>query len=219
MKFRVLTGLIVGLAFSTSAFSAPIVTNGSFENGLTGWNTATDGHETTPGIGITVITTGGSNSTGYNDNVPNLDGTHAAFFVDDNASESLWQFVSLAVGTTYTFNYSLFATASGNNNAFGFTLFNSVSDILLSNDSSQTQVPVGVWTNYSYTFTATAADNFLDFYFQSGATPAKDVLLDNVSIAAVPEPSTWAMMILGFAGIGFMAYRRRNQNSSSLRAV
>jgi hypothetical protein len=27
--------------------------------------------------------------------------------------------------------------------------------------------------------------------------------------AAVPEPSTWAMMILGFAGVGFMAYRRR----------
>lgn len=27
---------------------------------------------------------------------------------------------------------------------------------------------------------------------------------------AVPELSTWAMMILGFAGIGFMAYRRRN---------
>ncbi|HVQ69418.1 MAG TPA: PEPxxWA-CTERM sorting domain-containing protein [Bradyrhizobium sp.] len=26
----------------------------------------------------------------------------------------------------------------------------------------------------------------------------------------VPEPSTWAMMILGFIGIGFMAYRRRN---------
>ena len=28
---------------------------------------------------------------------------------------------------------------------------------------------------------------------------------------AVPEPSTWAMMILGFAGIGFMAYRRKNK--------
>jgi hypothetical protein len=26
---------------------------------------------------------------------------------------------------------------------------------------------------------------------------------------AVPEPSTWAMMILGFAGIGLMAYRRK----------
>jgi hypothetical protein len=29
--------------------------------------------------------------------------------------------------------------------------------------------------------------------------------------SAVPEPSTWAMMILGFAGVGFMAYRRKNQ--------
>jgi hypothetical protein len=27
--------------------------------------------------------------------------------------------------------------------------------------------------------------------------------------SAVPEPSTWAMMILGFAAIGFVAYRKR----------
>ena len=32
---------------------------------------------------------------------------------------------------------------------------------------------------------------------------------DTVVTAAVPEPSTWAMMILGFAGIGYMMYRRR----------
>jgi PEP-CTERM motif len=30
-------------------------------------------------------------------------------------------------------------------------------------------------------------------------------------ISAVPEPSTWAMMILGFAGVGFMAYRRKSK--------
>jgi hypothetical protein len=29
--------------------------------------------------------------------------------------------------------------------------------------------------------------------------------------SAVPEPSTWAMMVLGFAGVGFMAYRRKNK--------
>ncbi len=29
--------------------------------------------------------------------------------------------------------------------------------------------------------------------------------------SAVPEPSTWAMMILGFAGIGFMTYRRKSK--------
>lgn len=27
----------------------------------------------------------------------------------------------------------------------------------------------------------------------------------------VPEPSTWAMMILGFAGVGYMTYRRKRQ--------
>ena len=30
-------------------------------------------------------------------------------------------------------------------------------------------------------------------------------------VPGVPEPSTWAMMILGFAGMGFVTYRRRNQ--------
>jgi hypothetical protein len=35
----------------------------------------------------------------------------------------------------------------------------------------------------------------------------------------VPEPSTWAMVILGFAGIGFMAYRRSRKNTMALTAV
>jgi hypothetical protein len=34
------------------------------------------------------------------------------------------------------------------------------------------------------------------------------------SIGAVPEPSTWAMVMLGFAGIGFMAYHRRTGSAS-----
>jgi hypothetical protein len=33
-------------------------------------------------------------------------------------------------------------------------------------------------------------------------------------VAAVPEPSTWAMMILGFASIGFIAYRRKAAGSA-----
>jgi hypothetical protein len=37
------------------------------------------------------------------------------------------------------------------------------------------------------------------------------------TVGAIPEPSTWAMMILGFAGVGFMTYRRRNQ--TALRAA
>ena len=48
--------------------------------------------------------------------------------------------------------------------------------------------------------------------FTIGAEPAGSVsgtLVIGSAVSAVPEPSTWAMMILGFAGVGFMAYRRK----------
>jgi hypothetical protein len=37
------------------------------------------------------------------------------------------------------------------------------------------------------------------------------VLTAAVLTASIPEPATWAMMILGFAGIGFVAYRRKDR--------
>jgi PEP-CTERM motif len=37
---------------------------------------------------------------------------------------------------------------------------------------------------------------------------------DATLLAAVPEPSTWAMMLLGFAGIATVSYRRRKSLSS-----
>jgi hypothetical protein len=42
-------------------------------------------------------------------------------------------------------------------------------------------------------------------------TPEQNLVYDygTFTVSAVPEPSTWAMMILGFVGVGFMAYRRR----------
>jgi hypothetical protein len=43
-----------------------------------------------------------------------------------------------------------------------------------------------------------------------------DFLFSEPVASAVPESSTWAMMILGFAGVGFMAYRRK-QNGPALR--
>ncbi|SHK62758.1 PEPxxWA-CTERM sorting domain-containing protein [Bradyrhizobium lablabi] len=63
-----------------------------------------------------------------------------------------------------------------------------------------------------------------DFALSWGMTCANDIiagqvdLLSQTTIGGVPEPSTWAMMILGFAGVGFMTYRRRNQ-SAALRVA
>jgi hypothetical protein len=38
-----------------------------------------------------------------------------------------------------------------------------------------------------------------------------EVRIEGELTAGVPEPSTWAMMLLGFAGIGYGAYRRKKQ--------
>jgi PEP-CTERM motif len=38
--------------------------------------------------------------------------------------------------------------------------------------------------------------------------------IGGLSIATVPEPSTWAMMLLGFAGLGFAGYRASRKGAS-----
>jgi hypothetical protein len=57
--------------------------------------------------------------------------------------------------------------------------------------------------NGALTLTATYAGGL-------GAANGEAFLNESVT-GGVPEPSTWAMMLLGFAGIGFMAYRRNSK--------
>ena len=53
----------------------------------------------------------------------------------------------------------------------------------------------------------------LQIFYADRADVGADISL---SVSGVPETSTWAMMILGFFGVGFMAYRRK-QNGPQLR--
>ena len=47
--------------------------------------------------------------------------------------------------------------------------------------------------------------------FYDGGTPVGLDIDTTFNVSAVPEPSTWAMMILGFVGLGFMSYRRKSR--------
>jgi hypothetical protein len=49
-----------------------------------------------------------------------------------------------------------------------------------------------------------------------GADPSNTVCPNGcIGVFATPEPSTWATLILGFAALGFMAYRRKNKMALS----
>lgn len=70
---------------------------------------------------------------------------------------------------------------------------------------------------------STAAGTFNVYFdadgqiFAPGSYGSFDGIADtqiNFSIAAVPEVSTWAMMVFGFAGIGLLAYRRKPRFAS-----
>ncbi len=73
------------------------------------------------------------------------------------------------------------------------------------------------WMTASFDFTATSASEVLKFLSIGGPTSLPPVaLLDDVSLTgdipgSVPEPATWAMMGMGFAGLGLVAYRRRRK--------
>jgi hypothetical protein len=75
-------------------------------------------------------------------------------------------------------------------------------------------------TVVSYSDATAAVTNFNVFslYFTTGNALNGDMRYDNVTVQAVPEPSTYALMALGGLFI-FMAVRRARRRSTPVRAV
>ena len=99
--------------------------------------------------------------------------------------------------------------------------------ILLSDTpyTAVTQFPDSIdsWEQISYTFAGTSTNLGLELWYGSAnfspdsAYFRNMVLTDNAVgtpigtlSVSVPEPSTWAMMLLGFCGIGFMLRKSRS---------
>jgi hypothetical protein len=195
-----LKSIILAAAFAvglSSSASADLVTNGGFETGdFTGW---------------TVNTTDFS-FVGVDNNAPHS-GTYGAY-VGSLDNTTISQSIATVAGQTYTVSFWLMAESD----LFGAATPNSFSAsfggvTLLSLQDAQ------AFDYKFYTFDVTASQNGSLLSFVGNDAPAF-LDLDDVSVsvtAAVPEPTTWAMLLLGFAGVGFMTYRRKD--SMALRVA
>ena len=84
-------------------------------------------------------------------------------------------------------------------------------DIKLLTGSDQFQYTVdGGFSTLTAAYGSTSIESVILQVYNTTEGIAYDAHWDNLT-SAVPEPSTWAMMILGFGGVGFMAYRRKSK--------
>jgi hypothetical protein len=116
-------------------------------------------------------------------------------------------------GEPFTFNSiglaSLYNDASGGELEFTFNHTGGASNSLI------VSLQDGVLGLQTFNFDQT---DLTSVAFASLTTRYGGYQFDNVRVgdpvAAVPEPSTWAMVLLGFFGVGSLAYRRRNQSAA-----
>ena len=90
--------------------------------------------------------------------------------------------------------------------------------------SLTTSIPLSLSSPFTYTLQAGESGSgsfhyrYIDFTTGLSEILSADlapttltVTVAESPVAAVPEPSTWAMMILGFCGLGLLAYRRKSK--------
>jgi PEP-CTERM motif len=61
------------------------------------------------------------------------------------------------------------------------------------------------WQQFTYSFIPDGRSNTIRFSEIGGDAYAG---LDDVTVIAVPEPSTWALALIGFAGLAMLGVRR-----------
>jgi hypothetical protein len=176
-------------SIGASSASTNLLTNGSFETGnFTGWTQFGN--------------TGGTSVRGKFIGIAPENGSFQAAFGPHGSTGGISQTFTDNPGETYDFSIWYYS--------FG----GSPSSQLIQVDSNIyfNQNPVAAtsaYTEITGTFVGTGSDTVR---ITEQNNPSFQ-LIDNAFVGAspqtVPEPSTWAMMLLGFAGLGYLGYRGR----------
>ena len=180
--------------FLASAPASAAITNLGFEQGLTGWTAVGD--------------VAADNSSAFN-------GTFSALITAQvphtSAPSSLSQVFNLNSGDSFTF-YARFTGDAGGPQSLDtgdvrIGLVGQPANVHLS-WALPLNSGLGPWQTVSFTAPTTGLYEFraeVDNVHDSGHPST--LRIDGIA-SAVPEPATWAMVIIGFAAVGFTAYRR-----------
>jgi choice-of-anchor C domain-containing protein len=215
--FRACVALAAALALPPAASAASLIVNGSFEQ-QTG----------TPFTGTFVTLPAGSTQvTGWTIEWGSIDYINAywqpadgSYSVDlfGNAQARISQTFATTVGQQYqvSFQYSVNPdNYTANTRGVIYAAVDGVGAGPVGNfaytagPNSRASMN---WQSASFTFTATGAATTLRFSAYDVQNPGQccwGAALDNVAVAAVPEPHEWAMMLAGLGMVGVIARRRR----------
>jgi choice-of-anchor C domain-containing protein len=196
--FVLAAALAAGLALSAQAAGAVSIVNGSFEVG------PAPGSFTTLMNGSTAIT--GWEVTG--DSIDYIgsywqphDGERS-IDLSGNSKGGIFQTLSgLTIGHDYLVKFWLAGNPDGGGSIKTAVVSDGGSQASVYNflQPGNTKANMG-WEEQSFRFTA--YDTTADLHFSSTQFNPYGPALDGVSIMAVPEPATWAFLIMGFGGIG-----------------
>jgi hypothetical protein len=208
-----------GLLSISSGNAENLIVNGSFENpiitgnelnfsgafSIPGWSGYSTGNGTTSSSGIINATVG----------PPPLDGSQDFSFNGGNPPAG--SYIEQSFATTEYQQYSLtFSLYRFNDQTSAVQLNAGLIDPSANTILNLTAVPQANagWTTFTEQFTSDAASLTLKFTDTSPSNPNTDLIIDAVSIVAVPEPSSWALILtalcsLIYLGVGLYAHRKK----------
>jgi choice-of-anchor C domain-containing protein len=214
LKSKFLAVAAFTLCLGLNGAHANIVINGSFESG-------TDPNVGNGGIGFITLTApdaadlpGWTVTGGSVDYIGNYwqagEGSRSLDMSGNVAGTIASQTLNTTAGVLYVGSFMIAGNTDGGPaiKTLGFLIDGVAQPAVTFDSTGNSRASMG-WSTETFQFVGTGSDTI---QFESlTATPYGPALDDVVVTAAVPEASTWAMMLLGFCGVGFMAYRRKEK--------